>query len=106
MERGAWVAHRSTGATGVMRTTACPTAKSLGQTMVERGATERVPNTPVRPNVLSAYLDGYDPEKAAYLINGFSEGFRIESEGLEGECLMVDNPRLPEHLRPVLEKKL
>ena len=73
---------------------------------MEKGPTERVPNTPVRPNVLSTYLDGYDPEKAAYLINGFSEGFRIESEGLEGECLMVDNPRLPEHLRTVLEKKL
>ena len=65
-----------------------------------------MPKTPVRPNVLSAYLDGYDPEKAAYLINVFSEGFRIESEGLEGECLMVDNTRLPEHLRPVLERKL
>ena len=38
--------------------------------------------------------------------NGFSEGFRIESEGLEGECLRVDNPRLPVHLRPVLQKKL
>ena len=54
----------------------------------------------------AVYLDGYDPEKVAYLTNVFSEGFRIESEGLEGECLRVDNPHLPVHLRPVLQKKL
>ena len=47
-ERGARVAHISTGATGVMRTTTCPTAKSLGQTMMEKGAAERVPNTPCK----------------------------------------------------------
>ena len=39
-ERGAQVAHISTSATGVMRTTACPTAKSLGQTTVEKGQPE------------------------------------------------------------------
>ena len=69
---------------------------------MEKGATERGPNTPVRSEKLSLYLDGYDPEKASYLTKGFSEGFRIESEG---ECLRVDNPRLPVHLRPVLQKK-
>ena len=73
---------------------------------MEKGATERGPNTPVRSEKLPLYLDGYDPEKAAYLTKGFSEGFRIESEGLEGECLRVDNPRLPVQLRPVLQKKL
>ena len=73
---------------------------------MKKGATERGPNTPVRSEKLSLYLDGYDPEKASYLTKGFSEGFRIESEGLEGECLRVDNPRLPVHLRPVLQKKL
>ena len=73
---------------------------------MEKGATERGPNTPVRSEKLSLYLDGYDSEKASYLNKVFSEGFRIESEGLEGECLRVDNPRLPVHLRPVLQKKL
>ena len=82
-ERSARDAHISTDATGAMRPIACPTAKSLGQPLGERGATERGPNTPVRYDILSAYLDGYDPKKAAYLINVFSEGFRIESEGLE-----------------------
>ena len=76
MERGAWVAHISTGATVVMRTIACPTAKSLNQPPVEKGSTGRGANTPVRSDILSAYLDGYNPGKAAYLINGFSEGFR------------------------------
>ena len=73
---------------------------------MEKGAAERGPNTPVRSEKLSLYLDSYNPEKASYLTKGFSEGFRIESEGLEGECLRVDNPRLPVHLRPVLQKKL
>ena len=70
-ERSARVAHISTRATGVMRPIACPTAKSLGQPRVEKGATERGPNTPVRSDILSAYLDGYDPEKVTYLINVF-----------------------------------
>ena len=105
-EGGARVTHTSTGATGMMRTIACPTATSLSPPRVEKGATVRGPNTPVRSEKLSVYLDGYDPEKAAYLTKVFSEGFRIESEGLEGECLRVDSPRLPVHLRPVLQKKL
>ena len=105
-EGGARAVHTSTDVTSVTRTTACPTAASLSPLQVEKGATERGPNRPVRSEKLSLYLDGYDPEKASYLTKGFSEGFRIESEGLEGECLRVDNPRLPVHLRPVLQKKL
>ena len=63
-EGGARVAHTSTGAIGVMRTIACPTATSLSLPRVEKRATEKGPNTPLRSEKLSVYLDGYDPEKA------------------------------------------
>ena len=38
--------------------------------------------TPVRVNLLSVYLDGYDHEKRSYLINGFVNGFPLGIVGV------------------------
>ena len=41
--------------------------------------------TPVNPKVLAQYLEGYPPVSRAYLLEGFSEGFRI--------CNFISSPR-------------
>ena len=106
MERGSRDVRTCTSPTDAIRTTMSPTVRNLRLPLVTGRLTGKGPNTPVKSDVLATYLEGYDPKKSAYLISGFSEGFRIESEGLDQENLVRDNPQLPDHLRPVLEKKL
>ena len=63
-------------------------------------------SSPVKVEVLSRYLDGYDPVKLAYLVDGFTYGFKLESVGLEEKRVDIPNPRMPSHLQPMLENKL
>ena len=104
--RSVMAATTSTHATIAKVTTRSLSVKKEKTNRTHGPTPVRVRNTPVKPDVLSHYLQGYDQEKASYLVDGFSYGFHVESEGLVGSRTEVHNPRMAEHLRPVLRKKL
>lgn len=43
-----------------------------------------IPRTPIKAEVLKAFLSGYDQLATEYLVNGFKEGFRLNFEGPRG----------------------
>ena len=97
--RSVMAATTSTHATIVKDTTRSLSVKKGKKNWTQGPTPGRVRNTPVKPDVLSHYLQGYDQEKASYLVDGFSYGFHVESEGLVGSRTEVHNPRMAEHLQ-------
>jgi hypothetical protein len=52
--------------------------------------------SPVNPNNLSRFLAGYESDLAAYLINGFTEGFKLG-------CISSPSPGVPRNHKSALE---
>ena len=99
-------ATSNTHVISVRENTQCPGAKIKRTNQSKGPPSVRVQNTPVRAEVLARHLVGYDKDKASYLIEGFSYGFHVESEGLLGSRTEVNNPGMSKHLHTVLRKKL
>ena len=62
--------------------------------------------TPIKIDALKAYLQGYDRVKTQYLLDGFSQGFMLQSQGLQSANTDVKNPSIPNQLVAEVQKKL
>ena len=62
--------------------------------------------TPIKIDALQAYLEGYDSVKTQYLLDGFSQGFMLQSQGLQSANTDVKNPSIPNQLVAEVQKKL
>lgn len=58
--------------------------------ILEKHTTNKMP-TPIKVDILERYLQGYDINLKAYLLQGFKEGFRLE---FEGESKFQQSPNL------------
>ena len=61
--------------------------------------------TPIKIDALKAYLQGYDRVKTQYLLDGFSQGFMLQSQGLQSANTDVKNPSIPNQLVAEVQKK-
>ena len=101
---GAEAATTSTNATDAKARTQRPSAPLRTRTK------ERKPDmsgkTPIKIDALQAYLEGYDSVKTQYLLDGFSQGFMLQSQGLQSANTDVKNPSIPNQLVAEVQKKL
>ena len=91
--RSVMAATTSTHATIAKDTTRSLSVKKEETNRTQGSTPVRVRNTPVKPNVLSHYLQGYDQEKASYLVDGFSYGFHGSRRALlvvELRCIIQE----------------
>ena len=105
MESAAGGAISNTLATGAEGTTLRASVRKR-PTRANPGSNTGGPRTPVKVEVLAGYLEGYDSTKTAYLVRGFTDGFMLESEGLQDPKLDAPNPPLPPHLKAQVQNKL
>ncbi|XP_053376993.1 uncharacterized protein LOC128547809 [Mercenaria mercenaria] len=60
--------------------------------------------TPIRPNVLARFLEGYDPQKTQHLVKGFTEGFSLGVTGQLFPAIYSNHPSVYTHSNFVQEK--
>jgi len=65
--------------------------------------------TPVRADTLETYLQGYDPDKKLYLLNGFRNGFSLEYTGPRNSyncCNLKSAKDKPEVVQEKIDKEV
>lgn len=61
--------------------------------------------TPIKPQILAKYLQGYDPTLAQFLLNGFTEGFSLEYQGRRSSRVCPNSTSAGEHPE-VIDRKI
>ncbi|XP_064635798.1 uncharacterized protein LOC135492980 [Lineus longissimus] len=61
--------------------------------------------TPIKPQVLAKYLEGYDHELTTFLLDGFTDGFRLEYQGVRASSFCPNSPSASKHPE-VIDKKI
>ena len=104
MVTGAGAATTSTNATDAKARTPHPSAPQ--KTRIKERKPDMSERTPIKIDALKAYLQGYDRVKTQYLLDGFSQGFMLQSQGLQSANTDVKNPSIPNQLVAEVQKKL
>ena len=69
---------------------------------------KRLP-TPINPDRLEYWLDGYDPQLSAYLVQGFRQGFKLDYVGgplISSESTLKSAKNDPRAVQAKLNKEL
>ncbi len=87
-----------------------PPVDNLNHLPTQSTASEQwVPPTPVKPDRLDLLLQGYDPAKRSYLVEGFRKGFSLESSS-NYACQCSKNSKFvshnPEIIWPFIQQEL